>query len=373
MNDLPKSRISELKECFLQWRNDYDPTEDAPQYSMFSDAMAAMDMLLEGMEQKPVAYMYRDNIHTDSRFSLEPRFGNWSPEDINEYEISETPLYTAPVVSDPALMDSEPVAEITEDLGRLFVKIHFPTTLKAGDKLYRHAQQPVVVPDERDFFERWILTQIDTTKITLVGLRTPAGYSDECGTGEEANRLWRIWNSIKAAMLNFQPQNAQQNIPENIPGTLTNEDTKQVQSRIDESVELLKQAVPQMLTKKGPDGALVGRIKSNYPAMLNRWLIYGLAMQESGSNLPHNLIAETEELLSISTNDPTDDERILAIEGIIPPLSGNSPVIPDGWALVPKEPTSEMLNAAWISHGIYHPSSYRTMLAAAPQPPAPEA
>lgn len=39
-----------------------------------------------------------------------------------------------------AAMDSEPVAEITEDLGRLFVKIHFPTTLKAGDKLYHHAQ-----------------------------------------------------------------------------------------------------------------------------------------------------------------------------------------------------------------------------------------
>ncbi|HCD1372413.1 TPA: DUF551 domain-containing protein [Klebsiella pneumoniae subsp. pneumoniae] len=50
-----------------------------------------------------------------------------------------------------AAMDSEPVAEITEDLGRLFVKIHYPTTLRAGDKLYRHAQPaPVVqaVPDE---------------------------------------------------------------------------------------------------------------------------------------------------------------------------------------------------------------------------------
>ncbi|MEB6528077.1 DUF551 domain-containing protein [Klebsiella quasipneumoniae] len=36
--------------------------------------------------------------------------------------------------------DSEPVAEITEDLGRLFVKIHYPTTLRVGDKLYLHAQ-----------------------------------------------------------------------------------------------------------------------------------------------------------------------------------------------------------------------------------------
>lgn len=44
-----------------------------------------------------------------------------------------------------AAMDREPVAEITEDLGRLFVKIHYPTTLRAGDKLYRHAQPVPVV------------------------------------------------------------------------------------------------------------------------------------------------------------------------------------------------------------------------------------
>jgi hypothetical protein len=47
--------------------------------------------------------------------------------------------------------------------------------------------------------------------------------------------------------------------------------------------------------------------------------------------------------------------------------AGNSPAIPDGWVLVPKEPTPAMLNAAWVSHGIYHASAYRTMLAAAPQ------
>ena len=46
-----------------------------------------------------------------------------------------------------AAMDSEPVAEITEDLGRLFVKIHYPTTLIAGDKLYRHAQPAPEYPE----------------------------------------------------------------------------------------------------------------------------------------------------------------------------------------------------------------------------------
>lgn len=47
-----------------------------------------------------------------------------------------------------ATIEAEPVAEITEDLGRLFVKIHCPTTLKAGDKLYCHAQPATAVPEE---------------------------------------------------------------------------------------------------------------------------------------------------------------------------------------------------------------------------------
>jgi hypothetical protein len=54
-----------------------------------------------------------------------------------------------------AAMDSEPVAEITEDLGRLFVKIHYPTTLKAGNKLYRHAQPAPVAQKEPISFDEW--------------------------------------------------------------------------------------------------------------------------------------------------------------------------------------------------------------------------
>lgn len=46
-------------------------------------------------------------------------------------------------------------------------------------------------------------------------------------------------------------------------------------------------------------------------------------------------------------------------------LSGNSPVIPDGWALVPEEPTHEMLEAGDEQFGTY--DVYRRMIAAAPQ------
>lgn len=45
--------------------------------------------------------------------------------------------------------------------------------------------------------------------------------------------------------------------------------------------------------------------------------------------------------------------------------AGNSPVIPDGWVLVPEEPTHEMLEAGDEQFGTY--DVYRRMIAAAPQ------
>ncbi|WP_275145327.1 hypothetical protein [Citrobacter freundii] len=49
--------------------------------------------------------------------------------------------------------------------------------------------------------------------------------------------------------------------------------------------------------------------------------------------------------------------------------AGNSPVTPDGWQLVPKEPTQAMNKAGWDAmneHDAINPT-YRAMLAAAPQ------
>ncbi|HID3520172.1 MULTISPECIES: hypothetical protein [Citrobacter] len=49
--------------------------------------------------------------------------------------------------------------------------------------------------------------------------------------------------------------------------------------------------------------------------------------------------------------------------------AGNSPVTPDGWQLVPKEPTAAMNKAGWAAmneHDAINPT-YRAMLAAAPK------
>ncbi|HDZ9708906.1 hypothetical protein [Klebsiella pneumoniae] len=51
--------------------------------------------------------------------------------------------------------------------------------------------------------------------------------------------------------------------------------------------------------------------------------------------------------------------------------AGNSLVVPEGYVMVPKEPTKEMIDAGWLHFmGTKNPSSkgtYKAMLAAAPQ------
>ena len=66
----------------------------------------------------------------------------------------------------------------------------------------------------------------------------------------------------------------------------------------------------------------------------------------------------------------TSMEQYLALSLKAERAAGNSPVIPDGYVMVPKEPTKEMIDAGWLYFmGAKNPSSkgaYKAMLAAAP-------
>ncbi|EOZ9304638.1 hypothetical protein ACQYD9_004480 [Enterobacter hormaechei] len=91
--------ITLTKEWLLKTIAELEEERDAVPGAINEDAakaVAAMKLALASLEAEPVAYMYKDNLHADARFSLHTRFGNWSQEDINEYEITEIPLYTAP-------------------------------------------------------------------------------------------------------------------------------------------------------------------------------------------------------------------------------------------------------------------------------------
>lgn len=73
----------------------------------------------------------------------------------------------------------------------------------------------------------------------------------------------------------------------------------------------------------------------------------------------------------VSELDTAKNGYILLVQDAEPnfDVNGNSPVIPDGYALVPIEPTHAMINA-WLSEVANwrgHVAGYKAMLAAAPQ------
>ncbi|EPG8318895.1 hypothetical protein MAK34_004218 [Klebsiella pneumoniae] len=114
--------------------------------------MAVMDSS-ESVEL-PLDYLqgHKDGLEWASQLAEanHPETGDWLYDDPIELAKAIRKGPDMPPVQPVA--DSEPVAEITEDLGHLFVKIHYPTTLRAGDKLYLHAQraktvQPVMFID----------------------------------------------------------------------------------------------------------------------------------------------------------------------------------------------------------------------------------
>lgn len=115
--------------------------------------------------------------------------------------------------------DSEPVAYMLDCVGGTDYSNH---PERGGVPLYRHAQQPVV-PEEM----------------------TPQQASRSYGG--EARGYRDGWNACRAATLQAGNSPA-------IPGA---------EQRIADAVELLKQAAPAMLADNhGPDGPLVGRMKS---------------------------------------------------------------------------------------------------------------
>lgn len=104
----------------------------------------------------------------------------------------------------------------------------------------------------------------------------------------------------------------------------------------------------------------------------DREMIKRLAVILSGSNAPGEIRSLTVTARSFVERCKTlakerDECRISIRQG----YDDNSPVIPDGWVMVPVEPTKEMIDAGWSYYmTTKSPSSlgvYGAMLAAAPQ------
>lgn len=243
--------------------------------------------------------------------------------------------------------------------------------------LYRHAQQPVV-PD-RSIFEKWWESQNGAPLDGWDSLRATDGYCDDGIDGQ-----FEAWNACRAAMLQELQKSAGDAGDVQISrGCRTNENVQDLQAG-------KPPVVPVQLTDEQIDAVLDS----------NGNMAYVIADKRERLRMFAREILRAAMLLAQSDDDgePTDDERIMAIEGIhncercgdegwvvgemgitrcMCGQAGNSPVIgidlatgadrtvevryvaPPGYVMVPKEPTERMVIDGFESNLMKHSVNLR--------------
>ncbi len=332
------------------------------------EASALARMALAAMDSEPVEmpldYLqgHKDGLEWAAQLAEanHPETGDWLYDDPIELAKAIRKGPDMPPVQPVA--DSEPVIVVGDDGGDALSYRRLIQSFEPGTKLYRHAQSVPVVSADLLHTAASAIEDLLTTKDrtgacvwfdlpfrlrsaanahsapvvpddVLAALQKVArirldlndfdgyrrGIADCLGDAEEA--LIEVVNR-RAAMLQA--------------GTLANEDTKQAgnspvipgaEKRIADAVELLKQAAPAMLADNGgPDGPLVGRLKS--PVIPDGWTCNDKAN------------AALMMLDRIETADPVDDDRIDGIKRIVSELVAatqpqnapqNIPEIISGW------------------------------------------
>ncbi|HDC4463363.1 TPA: DUF551 domain-containing protein [Enterobacter kobei] len=175
-------------------------------YGVTPSAVEALARIaLTSLEVEPVAYMYKDNLHADARFSLHTRFGNWSQEDINEYEITEIPLYTAPPapVSVPDAIHSQGEKSASDDYYALGWNACRAAMLQGADGNSQVMNDyPETLPCPVSLEPGLKLGKGVATKILLEALQSRANYSAEIEVIKEVCRDIKDGDFLAAAKIN---------------------------------------------------------------------------------------------------------------------------------------------------------------------------
>lgn len=172
MSTITKEKAKDLRNAFECWQQDYDPVEDKEQHDMFGLGVVAMDALLASLEAEPVAYIIQDS---DARGRGEKGilryFANISDEDINEYQITVTPLFTAPPspVSVPAAMEMDDDFDSAFEHGKAVGWNAYRAAMLQSFGNSEQLNSPVI-PDG------WKLVPIDPTKDMLRAGQSVVGF-----------------------------------------------------------------------------------------------------------------------------------------------------------------------------------------------------
>lgn len=157
--------------------------------------------------------------------------------------------------------------------------------------------EPVAYISKSDFDAGYphILARRDFNKACTMAVYAaqPAPVVPELRVDWQENEFSAGWNACRAAMLQELKKSA------GTEATCRSNENAQVLTSINPAPDLVS------LQKKAE--SIIG----NYPvipdgsaSMLRRWLAFGRGMQNAGSQLPHNLIAETESMLAAAPQSP---------------------------------------------------------------------
>ncbi|MBX9066991.1 DUF551 domain-containing protein [Klebsiella aerogenes] len=360
-----------LRNDFECWQQDYDPKDDKEQYDMFGRGMTAMDMLIAGMHQEPVAYIAEcgtivsdaDPFFDDYKNPM-PVYRHAQPapelaaivERLNlsgyEYEGGEVTPQNAAAIVDTLLQQLDDAVQ-----GRNAQPAPTIQVTDAMDYAFHHAltDGPLGDDDVED-----IKTGLRAAFATVT-IKQPAQVVQcpyPCGW-DNLNKL-----AIQDAAL------VARGLVEGEPTT-----EAQRQAAISNNDRLLKV------------------ISACRAAMLQSGILTGEGTKQAepvttANKLPETQFKQVADLYAITsptgsettfTFDPVEAanfkgggwsvQEYVELERLQEAMTGNSPAIPDGYVMVPKVPTESMINA-WLSEVANwrgHVAGYKAMLAAAPQ------
>lgn len=290
-----------LRNDFECWQQDYDPKNDKEQYDMFSRGMAAMDMLIAGMYQEPVAYAVSNDFwnqgnhkqHIDGKqcdlfFPGDVSHGEKFEPDDYDYVF---PLYRH---AQPAPERDQVRSEHAEWSQATFGNVGPVGPLK---HLSKEALEAAAEPDD--------LSEWADMQFLLWDAQRRAGITDE---------------QITKAMIEKLAVNKLRDWPEP------------------------KDGEPRLHIKEQPAPVVPCPFPCGWDN-LNKLAIQDAAFIACGL-VEGEPITEAHRQAAISNND-----RLLKVisacrTAMLQP--GNSPVIPEGYVMVPKGMTPEMMRAVQI-------------------------
>ncbi len=244
-----------------------------------------------------------------------------------------------------AAMDSEPVIVVGDDGGDALAYRRLIQSFAPGTKLYRHAQPAPEYPEV-----------LPCSVLLEPGLRF--------GKGIKAS-------TMLAAL-------ARRAVHESDMAALSPEERVEFQARIEDFKALIAQpapVVPDKMTAIVKDEAeYVEGWNACRAAMLQAGTLTNEDTKQAWTGIP-DIDNAINMLDRIDTLESCDDDRIEAVKTVLRGLAGNSPAIPDGYVMVPVEPTKEILDEfdSIIDYGAEDSvDAWHRLLAAAPQSPGSE-